>query len=139
MRLFFKLLPVLILFNSCDDAKRRIVLGYRNDFVGYYKINLKKSKLNGYKRELSNYKNLTLVLQSDSSFKFYPDAPFIFINKGKWDMGGDGESVYAILIYPNQISDQALMDTTNAIFIKMPVPKDGMKQVDLLYLDRQNK
>lgn len=138
MKLLFKLLLILILFNGCDDAKKKIVLGHRNEFVGHYKINLKKSRLNGYQRELSSYENLTLALQSDSSFRFYPNVPFIFKNEGKWEMGGDGESVYEILNYLSGISDQTLMDTTNAVFIKMPVPKDGMKQVSLLYFDRQN-
>jgi len=129
----------VILLQGCDQARKKIVESHRPNFIGDYKIDLSKSKIGGYENKLNLYKNLTLCLDSDGKFDFNMSVPFIYKLSGKWEMGGDGESIYAILKYSDSLIDQAPMDTTGAIFIRLPIPKDNQKQIGLLYLDRVGK
>lgn len=56
--------------------------------VGSYVLDIDKTNLQEYKKDIDRYKGLTLVFRPDSSFRFNMKVPFIYDSTGRWRASG---------------------------------------------------
>ena len=139
MRLVLIFLFLATLFFSCSflkDKNDEHIWSHMKENVGEYQLNISKSDLGNYSTTDTSYRLLKLNINSDTTFDFSFDTPFITQVKGKWTMTGDDMSQRCVFLYDNTSYDHVILDTNNSVHIKFPRGKKNKDGANFLYFDR---
>jgi len=148
-QLILIIVAMLFWYSGCgDDIQRRY---YFDRSVGEYKIYLSNkdkriiTDLGDYIEDSTVYKNLTLKMNSDSTFIFNMQAPFILDTFGTWTTGYGNEQLGLTSIrdernnlhfknctYRNEFG---LFNNDSMMWIQVP-PKNGRKVLQWIYFKR---
>lgn len=141
--LFISTLMIISCFNSplipksnVDDEFKKII----NESIGEYRLVLNESKIPG-KEQYTNLKDLKLNLNSDMTFLFSRDYPFLFDSSGYWKVDNTTINRYLVLNYKrnhkhnNHIS--CCCTENMEIDIKFPDCKDKKSQAEILVFKKE--
>lgn len=127
---------IILIIMRVNNVSNKEKVKRKNNSIGKYKLSLVDSDLGNYKNDSASYSSLELNLNEDMSFLFSISTPFIYDSVGTWNIKEVGIYGYNLLIYnknknfKNQITPCCF--NNDRIQIKLPISRDGFKQVDLL-------
>ena len=75
---------------QCERINMRLIEENRVELIGSYLIDLDKTDLGLYSKNITTYKNLKFFLNGDSTFRLNMDVPFIYDSSGTWLPAGSG-------------------------------------------------
>ena len=110
-------LTVLLLFYfifSFNTANSRRGDQSSNEYVGTYKIDINQSAYDSV--ELSNYKDLLLIVHGDNSFTFSYKPPFFGDTTGNWQHMDDGDISWTEISVGGENLTEASVETDKWVF-----------------------
>ena len=123
--------------NSFDSPKKIV-----STYIGVYQVDLNKSVISGYQKDTMNFRNLTLAINTDGSFTFSIDLPFIRNSKGRWKIKSIDGIDFLYLVYGEGsygvIEDEVNLTVDKNIFITNTRPKIDKQSVEKLFFNRIN-
>ncbi len=129
IKLYFTLLLFAIFtFLSCGDPRGK------NNYTGRYILDLEESDLGIYK-DSTQYHQLVLEIQADSTYEFSKKVPFIKAKKGRYGcevlIGLIYDRYYECFLVDEQTgSKETIMDESNiSISFRSLVTKEEDKQI----------
>lgn len=106
-------------------------------YLGTFIIDTIRSKL-GPSYNIDEYSQLSLTVNSNGTFEFSIDVPFIRSQRGTWEMDGSNMSSYCVFKYERtSLEDQLGTESGHFIDIKLPIAKNGKPQAEYILFDRQ--
>lgn len=138
---------VVLSWRSYVNDQNRKDLNFRKQ-LGTYSIDLQKTALGDYTKDSSLIKNLSVRFNSDSTFQFNMEVPFIYDTAGWWTAAGSGVEEWNWLYYKrwggrnkdNQNGDQFTpVFTEDSIFyMNSTTPKEGQPNIQKIYFRKKN-
>ena len=133
-------LSMYLLINKEDDKVKMINLKKQ---VGVYTLDITKTELGIYTKEIDMYKNLQISFNSNGTFYMNMKVPFLFDSVGKWNAAGNGLEDWNWLYYEswgysdykentgNQFTSPWTADSS--FYINGATPKKGKKGIQMIY------
>lgn len=132
--LLFQLLFLIIIFGCLKFLNNRELM------VGVYMLNLSKTDLGRYSKDSVIYKNLSLELYKDGSFKFNMDVPFIYDSSGIWIKGNKNPEDWNYLKYQkNKLISTQFDYEGDELYLNSTTPKKGNQFIQEIYFRRSKR
>jgi len=144
------IIVTLFLFGAIIIPKKIFEVKQKENLLGLYEIDITKTDYSNY--PLDDVRNCKLMINSDGSFVFNKDYPFIYNYKGKWKprKAGVEEWNYFYFDKPSfndsqssiscQVGDSWIDNTTDSLIVfNSLTPKQNKKPIHILFMQKVNK
>lgn len=122
-------------YGNKQAAKKRF-----SEQIGTYCLDIKKTKLGTYNKDVTLYQKLRITFKPDSTFSTNMRVPFLYDSIGKWESGGGGLEDWNWLSYKSnsnirtQFDQCCLPDST--FYLNSATPQDGQEFIQEIYFKK---
>jgi hypothetical protein len=136
----FVLVMFFIIYKTCKKMNSDSVDSNRVELIGSYVLDVNKTDLSNYSKNIYIYKSLTLNLNGDSTFRLNMDVPFIYDSTGTWRASGNGIDEWNYLKFQKNKSFETpfsrFWSSDSIIYLNSTTPKKGFQNIGRVYFKK---